>query len=72
MIVVVISFNKHGTLYNFMRQSFVHHCHCEERSDVAIRFPFCTGGLDGKAQKTQPLENGKLTKKAGDGSSLLF
>ena len=25
---------------------------------MAIRFPFCTGGLDGKAQKTQPLENG--------------
>ena len=41
MIVVVISFNKHGTLYNFMRQSFVHHCHCEERSDVAIRSLKC-------------------------------
>ena len=35
--IVIIGFNKHGILFNFMRQSFVHHCHCEERSDVAIR-----------------------------------
>ena len=44
-------------------------CHCEEAVPLPViasqcahwrgnPFPLCTGGFDGNAQKTQPLENG--------------
>ena len=58
MIVVVIGFHKHGIIIDSMRQSSVHHCHCEERSDVAIRFPLVQTNSTEMLKKSQPLGNG--------------